>query len=325
MTFTRLLAAAVLAIIVSLPAAAQGWPARHITMIVTFGPGSGSDIIARILSAHMSEDLGQAVVVENVGGAGGTIGAARAAKADPDGYTIVLGGIDTFAQSQSLYKNPPYNPVTDFVPILLVAEQPMVLLARNGLPVANMRELAAYMLANADKMQFGSSGLGSAPHLACSQLAVSVGAKIAHVPYRGSAPALQDMVAGNLDLYCPLAAGAVPLLEAKSIKALAVLTQERSPLLPGLPTAREQGFPDIDGYYWMGFLAPKGTPQPIIARLAQSLNKTLDLPAVEARLRDTGTTIMPPQRRPAAYFGKYVVDEIAKWGPIIKASGVVPN
>ncbi len=325
MVLNRLMATLALAVIASLPASAQTWPARHITMIVTFGPGSGSDIIARILSAHMAEDLGQAVVVENVGGAGGTIGAARAAKADADGYTILLGGIDTMAQSQSLYKNPPYNPVTDFVPILLAAEQPMVLLARNSLPATNMKELAAYMLANADKMQFGSSGLGSAPHLACSQLAVSVGAKIAHVPYRGSAPALQDMLSGNLDLYCPLAAGAMPLMEAKSIKALAVLTQERSPLLPGLPTAREQGFPNIDGYYWMGFFAPTGTPVAVIARLALRLNKTLDKPAVEQRLRETGTTIMPPQRRPAAYFGKYVVEEIAKWAPIIRASGVVPN
>ena len=325
MTHARRIGIAVLALTCAFPAAAQNWPARHITMIVPFGPGSGSDIVGRILSQRMSEELGQQVIVENMGGGGGSIGANRAAKSEPDGYTIVMGAVDTFAQNQTLYKNPPYNPVTDFVPILLAGEQPLLLITRKDLPPNSLEELAAYMKINQGKMQFGSSGIGSAPHLACSQLAAAAGVSLAHVPYRGSAPALQDMVAGNLDLYCPLAAGAIPLIEAKSVKALAVLTQQRSPLLPDLPTAGEQGFGNVDGYYWIGFFAPKGTPEPVVAKLTASVEKAIDTPAVQARLRDVGTTVMPPERRSPAYLKTYVEAEIAKWAGIIKASGVAPN
>lgn len=314
-----------IAIACAAPALAQTWPARHITMIVPFGAGSGSDIVARIIAARMSEDLGQQVIVENVGGAGGTIGASRAAKAEPDGYTIVMGAVDTFAQNQSLYKNPVYHPVTDFVPILLAVEQPLLLLMRNAIPANTLPELAAYMKVHQGKMQFGSTGLGSAPHLACSQLASAVGVSLAHVPYRSSAPALQDMIAGNLDLYCPLAAGAMPLIAANSVKAMAVLTQQRSPLLPDLPTAAEQGVKGVDGYYWIGFFTRRGTADAVVDRLGVAVNKAVETPNVQARLRDVGTTIMPPERRSAAYLQKFVVDEIAKWGAIIKASGVVPN
>lgn len=320
----RILAAMILAAIASLPAAAQNWPTRHITGIVPFGPGSGMDIIGRIVVSRMSESLGQQVIIENIGGAGGTIATSRAAKAEPDGYTIVFAGIDTFAQAVSLYKALPYNPVTDFVPILLMAEQPLVLAMRRTIPVDDLKQLAVYMRANQDKMQFGSTGLGSGPNLACSHLASVVGAKIAHVPYRSSAPGLQDIVALNLDLYCPLVASVLPLLEAKSIKVPAVLSRQRSSLLPDIPTAVEQGFPDIDHYYWIALFAPKGTPPAVIQRLADAGNLALDTPAIHTRLREVGTTIMPPERRSATYLQKFLTDEIAKWSALIKASGVVP-
>lgn len=325
MGLIRFFAAALLSAIATLPAAAQTWPARHITGIVPFGPGSGMDIIGRIVVSRMSEKLGQQIIIENIGGAGGTIATARAAKAEPDGYTIVFAGIDTFAQSVSLYKALPYNPVSDFVPILLMAEQPLVLAMRRTIPADDLKQLAVYMRANQDKMQFGSTGLGSGPNLACSQLAMVVGAKIAHVPYRSSAPGLQDIVAGNLDLYCPLVASVLPLLEAKSIKVPAVLSRQRSPLLPDVPTAVEQGFPDVDHYYWIALFAPKGTPATVVAKLAEAGNVALDTPNIQTRLREVGTTIMPPERRSAAYLEKFLTDEISKWAAIIKASGVVPN
>ena len=320
-----LFALAVGAIAAGLPAAAQTWPTRHITAIVPFGPGSGMDIVGRILVARMSETLGQQVIIENIGGAGGSIAVSRAAKAEPDGYTIVLGGIDTFAQAPALYKALAYNPATDFVPILLVAEQPLVLAMRRTIPVEDLKGLADYMRANRDKMQFGSTGLGSAPHLACTQLTAALGTRLPHVTYRSSAPGLQDMITGNLDLYCPLAASVIPLLEAKSIKVPAVLSQQRSSLLPEIPTAAEQGYKDVDGYYWIALFAPKGAPALAVARLAEAADKAIDAPATQTRLRDVGTTIMPPERRSAAYLQRFLVEEIAKWAVIIKASGVAPN
>ena len=304
------------------PALAQGWPNRFVTLVVPFGAGSGSDTVSRIISTRMSEELGQQVIIENVGGAGGIIGVGRVAKAAPDGYQMVLGAVDTFAQSQTLLKTPPYNSATDFAPVGLAMEQPLVVITRKELPAGTLQEFAAYMKANHGRMQFGSGGVGSGPHLACTQLTVIFGAPVAHVPYRGSAPAIQDMIAGNLDFYCPLAAGVMGLIENKSVKALAILTRERSPLLPELPTAVEQGVNGIDGTYWIGFFLPKGTPEPIVTKLGAAINAALDTPAVQARLREVGTTVVAPERRSPAYLQKFVETEIASWATTIKASGI---
>jgi tripartite-type tricarboxylate transporter receptor subunit TctC len=180
--------------------------------------------------------------------------------------------------------------------------------------------------ANQAKMQFGSAGVGAAPHLACSLITSAIGATaVTHVPYRSSAPALQDMIAGNLDYYCPLAVGAIPLMESKSVKVLAILTRDRSPLLPDLPTAREQGLDVVDGYYWMGFFFPKGTPEPIVATLNAAISTAIDTPAVQARLRDVATTAVTRDRRSSAYLQKYLESEIAKWAVTMKASGVIPQ
>lgn len=325
MRLCRLVASAVLMLSQLGIAAAEQWPSRYITAIVPFGPGNSVDIVGRLVVARMSELLGQQIIVENIGGAGGSIGTVRAARAAPDGYTIVIGGADTFAQNQSLFEKPPYNPAADFVPIALAVELPLVLVGRNGLPPNNLQELIPYMKANQDKMQFGSSGIGGATHLACAQVMRAVGVTLAHVPYRSAAAGIQDMIAGNLDLYCPVAAGALPFIEAKAIKFFGVLTDQRSPLLPNLPTAAEQGLPGIQGNYWIGIFAPAGTPEPIAAKLTQAALSALETPVVEARLREVGASIVAPERRTPAYLNKYVPEEIASWARIIKDSGVVPK
>ena len=303
-------------------APAQTWPSRPVTMVVPFAAGSASDTVARILAARLSEILGQQVVIENVGGAGGMTGAARVAKAPPDGYTFVLGGVDTFAMNQTLYKRPLYNSAADFDPVALVVEQALILVARNELPAGNLREFAAYAKTNQAKMQYGSAGVGSGSHLACAQLNAALGMDVAHVPYRGSPPAMQDLIAGRIDYYCSLAAAAMPQLASKSMKAIAVLTRDRSPLLPDVASAHEQGAKDVDVNFWSGFFFPKGTPQPIITRLHAAAVETMNTPAVLERLKTVGVTVVAPDRRSPDYLAKFLASETAKWAATIKASGV---
>jgi tripartite-type tricarboxylate transporter receptor subunit TctC len=305
------------------PARAQSWPTRPVTMVVPFAAGSASDTVARILSARLSERLGQQVVIENVGGAGGMTGAARVAKASPDGYSFVLGGVDTMAMNQTLYRKPLYNAANDFDPVLLMVEQALILVARNELPVGNLKEFISYAKANQAKMQYGSAGVGSGSHLACAQLNAAAGIDVTHVPYRGSPPAMQDLIAGRIDYFCALAAAAMPQLAGKSMKAIAVMTRERSPLLPDLASAHEQGLKDFDAYFWSGFFFPKGTPAAIVQRLHAASVETLDTPAVQERLKTVGVTIVPPDRRSTAHLKKFVDNETTKWAATIKASGVV--
>jgi tripartite-type tricarboxylate transporter receptor subunit TctC len=321
--FSILVAASALASMLAMRAAtAQDWPTRPLSMVVPFAAGSASDTVGRILAARLSELLGQQVVVENVGGAGGMTGAARVAKAAPDGYQFVLGGIDTFAQNQTLYKKPLYNAQSDFVPVALMVEQPLVLLARNDLPAGNLKEFIAYARANQAKMQYGSAGVGSGSHLACAQLDAAIGIDVTHVPYRGSPPAMQDLIAGRIDYFCALAAAAMPQLASNSMKAIAVLTRERSPLIPGLASAHEQGLTDFDSYFWSGFFLPKDTPGAIVVRLNTASVDTLNTASVQERLRSVGVTAVAPERRSAAFLGQFVDGEIRKWAAIIKASGV---
>jgi tripartite-type tricarboxylate transporter receptor subunit TctC len=321
----RLVASALLILSQLGAAIAQDWPTRHITAIVPFGPGNSVDIFGRLMAGRMSELLGQQIVVENVGGAGGTTGTLRAVRAAPDGYTIVIGGADTIAQSQTLLEKPPYNSATDLIPIVLAVEMPLVLVGRNSLPPNNLKELIAYLKTNQDKMQFGSSGVGGATHLACAQVMHAVGVTLAHVPYRSAAAGIQDLISGNLDLYCPVAAGALPHIEAKAVKFFGVLTDQRSPLLPHLPTAAEQGLPGINGNYWLGIFAPAGTPAPIAAKLTQAALSALATPAIEQRLRDVGAAVVVPGRRTPAYLKTFIPEEISSWAKIIKDSGAAPK
>lgn len=322
MTARRLVCSLALAALTASAVAAQTWPERPISMVVPFAPGSASDTVGRILTARLSQILGQQVVVENMGGAGGTIGTGRAAKASPDGYQFIMGGIDTFAMSKALYKKLPYDPIADFTPVALVAEQPIVLLVRKDLPAKDLKEFIAYGKANPGKLQYGSAGVGSGSHLACAQLFAAAGIEGSHVPYRGSAPAMQDVIAGRIDGICALGAAALPQIDSGTVRALAILTKERSPLLPQLASASEQGLTDFDAPFWSGFFVPKGTPEAIVKKLNAAAVEMMTTPATAEALKKVGTTFVTPERRSPDYLQKFLDGEIAKWAVVIKASGV---
>jgi tripartite-type tricarboxylate transporter receptor subunit TctC len=304
------------------PAPAQTWPTRPITMVVTFAAGSSDDVLGRILSPRLSELLGQQVIIENIGGAGGMNGVNRVAKATPDGYQFVIGGIGTFAANQTLYKNPLYNAATDFAPVALIAEQAEVLTVRKDLPATNLQEFIAYAKANQAKMQYGTAGAGSASHLACLMLNAAIGISTTHVPYRASALAMQDMIAGRIDYTCPIISTAAPQIEGNQVKAIANMSKSGTPLFPKLASLHEQGLADFDAYYWNGVFLPKGTPPAIVQKLHAAMITTMEMPSVQERLRDIGAVVVPPERRSPDYLAKFVVNEIEKWAVPIKASGI---
>ena len=304
------------------PAAAENWPTRPVTMVVTFPAGSGSDVLARILGARLSEILGQQVVVENVGGGGGMTGAFRVARAAPDGYQFLLGGTDTLAQSQTIYKKPPYNALTDFAPVALMVEQPFLLVSRNGLPAGNLAEFIAYAKANQAKMQYGSAGPASGSNLTCTYLNSAMGVTITPVPYRGAPEGLQDLMAGRIDYYCPVVAAAIGQIRNNTMKAIAILSRDRSPTLPALASAHEQGLVDFEATYWNGFFLPKGTPATIVQKLHDAAVATIDTPSVQDRLKVFGLTVVTPDRRSPDYLAQFVASEIKKWREPVKASGV---
>lgn len=316
-----IVAGAVLAAAI-VPAAAQDWPTRPVTMVVTFPAGSGSDVLARILGPRLSEILGQQVIIENVGGGGGMTGAYRVARAAPDGYQFVLGGTDTFAQSQTLYKKPLYNATVDFAPAALIVEQPFLLVARNDLPADNLPEFIAYAKANQAKMQYGSAGPASGSNLTCTYLNSAAGVIVTPVPYRGAPEGLQDLMAGRIDYYCPVIAAAIGHIGNGNMKAIAILSRNRSPTLPTLASAHEQGLIDFDASYWNALFLPKGTPAPIVQKLHDAAVATINSPSVQTRLKVFGVTIVAPERRSSDYLQQFVVTEIEKWTGPVKASGV---
>jgi tripartite-type tricarboxylate transporter receptor subunit TctC len=307
------------------PAAAQSWPSRPMTMVVPFAAGGGADVMGRIVAARLSELLGQQVLVENAGGAGGMTGAYRVAKAAPDGYQFVLGTNGTHAQNQSLYKNPLYNAATDFAPVALIAEQPIALLTRKDLPADNLQEFVAYAKANQAQMKYGSAGAGSAVQLSCVLLNAANGLRITHVPYRGSAPAMQDLIAGRIDYQCANVAPALGQIESRQVKAIALLSAHRSVLMPDLPTADEQGLKDFDAIIWYALFLPKDTPAAIVRQLNAATIATMNTPAVQKRMKQIGADLVAPERRSSEYLSKLVESEIAKWAGPIKASGVTAD
>jgi tripartite-type tricarboxylate transporter receptor subunit TctC len=304
------------------PAVAQEWPIRPVTMIVTFAAGSGDDALARILSPRLSELLGQQVIVENVGGAGGMNGANRVARAAPDGYQFVLGGTGTFAANQTLYKHPLYNVAVDFTPVVLISEQPILLITRPDFPASNLEEFIDYAKKNQSTMEFASGGTGSATHLACVLLNGAIGIKVTHVPYRSATLALQDLISGRIDYLCPIASTALGLIESRQVKAIALLSKKRTAVLPNLASAHEQGLADLDAYIWNGFFLPKGAPPAIIQKLHDATVATMDTPVVEERIREIGGSMVVPERRSPEYLRGFVESEITKWATPIKASGV---
>jgi tripartite-type tricarboxylate transporter receptor subunit TctC len=312
--------AALVAMTASVPA--QNWPARPVTMVVTFAAGSGDDLLARIVGPRLSEFLGQQVVIENVGGAGGMNGANRVAKAAPDGYQFVLGGTGTFAANQTLYRSPLYDAATDFKPVVLVAQQPMALIARPDLPVANLKDFIAYTKANQSKMQFGSGGAGSATHLACVLLDSAIGVTVTHVPYRSAAISIQDMIGGRLDYVCPITSTAISQIASKQVKPIAILSKSRTAILPELATADEQGLAGFDAYIWNGIFLPRDTPAAIVEKLHDAAVSAMETPAVRERITGMGGVVVAPERRSPEYLRQFVDDEIKKWAAPIKASGI---
>ncbi len=310
---------------VAAPAAAQDFPSRPVTMIIPFAAGGPTDVLGRIVGARMSEVLGQQVVIENVGGAGGMTGAARVAQSAPDGYTIGLGTVGTHAQGQSLYKKPLYNAATDFTPVALIAEVPIVLIARKDFPAANLKEFVDYSKKNQDKMTFGSAGTGSATHLGCVVLNTAMGTGITHVPYRGTGPAMQDLQGGRIDFLCEVVSTAKPQIDGNTVKALAILTKQRSPALPNVATAAEQGLPDVEAYTWNAIFLPKGAPDAIVKKLHDATLAAMHTPSVKERLEGLGAMIVPDDRATPQYLGNFVKSEIEKWAAPIKASGATAD
>jgi tripartite-type tricarboxylate transporter receptor subunit TctC len=304
------------------PAPAQEWPSRPLTLVVPFAAGGGADLLGRILAPPLSELLGQPITIENVGGGGGMTGALRVSRAAPDGYQLVLGTTGTHAQNQSLYKNPLYHAVTDFTPVALVAEQPILLITRKDFPADNLVDFIAHAKANQEKMQFGSAGTGSGVHLACVLLNAAIGVNVVHVPYRGTAPAMQDLIAGRIDYQCPVITPVVPQIQGGVVKAIATLTKKRTSILPNLATAQEQGLPDFEAYIWFAIFLPKGTPGDIAHKLQHAIAAAENLPAVQERLKEIGATPIAPERQTPEYLAAFVEREVEKWAVPIRASGV---
>jgi tripartite-type tricarboxylate transporter receptor subunit TctC len=306
-------------------AQAQEWPSRPVTMIVPYAAGGPVDTIGRIVSGRLSELLGQQVIVENIGGAGGMSGSSRVAKAAPDGYTFLLAGTSVMAMNQTLYKNPLYNAATDFSPVTLITDSARVLITRKDLPANTLKDFVTYAKANASKMQYGSAGGGSGSHVCAILLDAAMGTKITHVPYRGSALAMQDMIAGRIDFICEQISTALPQIEAKNVKVIATLGLDRAPGLENLATAQEQGIDGLDCGAWGAFVFPKDTPDAIVQKMAKAANDTVETPAVRERLKVIGVTIPARERRTVEYLRKYIPSEIERWVAPIKAAGVTAD
>ena len=313
-------ALAVLAIVTT-PALAQQWPAGPVTMIIPFAAGGPTDVLGRIMGERMSKALGQQVVIENVGGAGGMAGTSRVAKARPDGNTFGIGTVGTHAMNQSLYARPAYDAAADFQPVILIAQLPIALLTKNGLPVTDLTSFIAHAKANDGKLNFASAGTGSATHLGCVLFNAAAGVKAAHGPYKGTGPAMNDIVGGQVDYICEIVSTAMPQIQGKTVKAIALFNTQRSSVLPELPTADEQGLKGFEAYTWNGIFLPKGTPADIAKKLHAAANEAMNDPAVAKRLSDLGATVVGTEKRTPEYLDGFVKSEIAKWAKPIKESG----
>jgi tripartite-type tricarboxylate transporter receptor subunit TctC len=317
----HLMAAAVLLLAATVNGAqAEDYPARTVTIIVPFAVGGPADITGRIVADILNRHLGQKFVVENVGGAGGTIGALRAAHAAADGYTLLSGHLGTNALASAFYPNLGYDPGKDFEPIGLTAEYPELLVVRKDFPANNLKEFVAYAKSNAGKLNVGHAGLGSVSYIGCLLLNSAIGIKPAMIPFTGTAPVLNAMLGGQIDYECDPVLGTLSQVQAGAVKALAIAARKRSPMLPDVPTSFEQGLPEFDCAPFYAMFAPIGTPQPIIARLVEALNKGLGEEQVQKRLTDLGADIVVPDRRGPKVLADLVRDESARLLPILRAA-----
>jgi tripartite-type tricarboxylate transporter receptor subunit TctC len=308
------------AITISLGAAAQTYPNRPITMVVPFAAGGPTDTVARLIGQSMTQTLGQQVVIENVGGAGGTLGAARVAKATADGYTVLLHHIG-HATSATLYRKLPYDTIGDFEPIGLVTDVPMTIIAKKDLPPNNFQELVAFMKANRDKVSLANAGVGAASHLCGMLFQSAIQTVVTTVPYRGTGPAMNDLTGGHVDVMCDQTTNTTGQITAGAVKAYAVTAPARLSTLPNLPTVGEAGMPQLKVAVWHGLYAPKGTPKPAIDRLIAALQAALQDATVKARFADLGTEPVALARATPDALRTHLKAEIDRWAPIIKAAG----
>jgi tripartite-type tricarboxylate transporter receptor subunit TctC len=305
------------------PAQAQPYPTRQITIVVPFAAGGPTDVLARVLGQRMSQSLGQSIMIENVTGAGGTLGATRAAKAAPDGYTLVMGNLGTHAASVGLYKNLPYNPRTDFEPVILASTTPMVLLAKKDLPVKTLQDVIAY--AHAHPLTCGSAGVGSISHLTLLLLNKVAKTNFQHVPYRGLSQTMNDLLGGQIDIMFDQVISASPHVLAGDAHAIAVTAPARAAAIPDVPTTVEAGLPELETIAWSALFVPKGTPKAIVERINAAAAEAMRDEAVAAQMAKLGADLPAPDARSPDALAKLVRSEIDKWVPLIASAEITAN
>ncbi|HZP77709.1 MAG TPA: tripartite tricarboxylate transporter substrate-binding protein [Pseudolabrys sp.] len=306
-------------------AGAQNYPSRTITMIVPYPAGGPSDVVARIMADGMGRVLGQSVIIENVGGAGGTIGTARAAAADADGYTLLAASMGSHVAAPAFYPNLKYDSTKDFTPIGLTAHAPAAIIARKDFPAKDLKEFIAYLKENGDKVKQAHGGIGSSSHMACLLFTAKLGLKPALVAYRGTGPALNDVIGGHVDFFCEQIVSVAPAVKSGTVKAYAVSAPAPVPALAGVPPAITAGAPDYQMSIWSAIFAPAGTPKQAVDKLAEALDKTLDDPAVQQRLITLGGSVPPKEERGPANLEHLLTTEIKRWGPILKEAAAKTN
>ena len=324
-TMIKLISLMVLAICelggMPLVAHAESYPARSITVVVPFPAGGPSDVVARIVTEHMSRTLRQQIVIENIGGAGGALGTARVAAAPPDGYTLLAGSMGSHVAAPVLTPNVKYDSERDFEPIGLTANAPAVIVARKDFPASNLSEFVTYLRQNGDKVRQAHGGIGASSHMACLLFNQALDVKPTSVAYRGTAPAMNDLIGGHVDFLCEQSVSVAEQIKAGAVKAYVVSANQRLAALPDVPSAKESAI-NYQMSIWAGIFAPKGTPKEIIIKLAASLEKALDDPSVKKRLGDLGGSIPAKQERTPASFARLVKAEVARWSPILKAASL---
>jgi tripartite-type tricarboxylate transporter receptor subunit TctC len=317
---TRLLAAIALCCFAG-SAASQAWPAKPVTMVVAFAAGGPTDTIARLMAAAMGSRLGQTVVVENTTGAAGTIGVGRVAKAAPDGYTLGIGHWSTHVVNGAIYALP-YDLLNDFEPVAMLATNPQIVVTKPSMPAKDLKELIAYVKANQDRVSYGTAGVGAASHVSGVYFQSMTGTKFQFIPYRGTGPALQDLMAGHIDMMFDQAASALPHVRSGKVRAYAVTSKTRIPSAPDVPTVDEAGLPGLYIAIWHALWLPRGTPREIVMRLNGAAVASLADPTVRQRLVDIGQEIPPREQQTPEALGAHHKAEIEKWWPLIRAAGI---
>jgi len=320
----RALAALAAALGMATAAFAQGFPSRPVTMVVPFAAGGPVDTVARILAEPMRKSLGQTIVVESTTGAGGSIGVGRVARATPDGYTLSIGHWSTHVVNGAVYQLN-YDLLKDLEPVGMIGGNPMIVVSKQGLAATNLKELVSWVKANQEKVNVGTAGAGSSTHISGIYFQNEIGAKLQFIPYKGTGPAMQDLMGGQIDMMVDQLSNSLPQVKANRIKGYAITAKERSAAAPDMPTVDEAGLPGLHISIWYGIWAPKGTPREVVAKLNAAVVDALADPATRQRLADLGMEIVPRERQTPEALGAHQKAEIEKWWPIIRAANIKLN